>query len=726
MFKVNLEDGILWISREFERYNSYFFLGSGAAISTSFPSVYQMPTGEKIRDRLLKFHYSDENIEKCLEKFRKTYSEFENVKYLTLEMIWSKIIKDRAPHDIYLIIYDILNGRIPIPTNYRILSKIMIHHNLSGILTTNFDEKLEAACYERYQNLRLIGAEKYNKIFQIVSEKDFEEFPFPQLKTIVPIYKLHGTLSSPYSMKSAMEQLEEFSTNKKKVLKDIFSNPGNLIIFIGYGFHDVDLRKFLEENTVKARIYIIDKNLKALENTKLGASNKTIGIKCESEEFFIALNKAYLRNVQKQPEDYYTNINFNPQVKKFLEDFSEFSTYHEKIEDIIYGEIKFKDENIKKIINSADFQRLRDIRQLSFVNLIYPSATHSRLSHSIGVAYLMEKIINKFDHEEDSIIYLIAALLHDVSHGPFGHVLEFIPSNNINPPFHHENFIKFFIEEGLYELADELNKITTKRDREHIIKIATGNIKDDCIARFLNEDSIDLDRLDFILRDTYYINKFRIDINHNKLIEKIKLYEDENTFAFDEEIKSQVKLFLETYRNMYEHVYHNPLNLCAQKMVATAISEAADANYIELKNLFYYTDSDLFNILEKSDIPLVQNLMRCVKYNKLFKNICSFTINREDISEREIYSYLKQNGLEMNSFESLVLICIPPSKANSFQNLFFYHSNTNSFGRDINFIENNYQKLYKHRVYIFVSHKYDNSKRIIKILNQFKEKYLKN
>lgn len=92
------------------------------------------------------------------------------------------------------------------------------------------------------------------------------------------------------------------------------------------------------------------------------------------------------------------------------------------IRDSVYGDISLNKFE-QKVLDMPQFQRLRRIKQLGLINLIYPGANHTRFEHSIGTMNLGSKLANELELSKDEIeVVRISALLHDIGHGPFSHV----------------------------------------------------------------------------------------------------------------------------------------------------------------------------------------------------------------------------------------------------------------------------------------------------------------
>lgn len=127
------------------------------------------------------------------------------------------------------------------------------------------------------------------------------------------------------------------------------------------------------------------------------------------------------------------------------------------INDAVHGVMAYHrlDKDLfKSIIDSRVFQRLRHIKQMGLVDLVFPTANHSRFSHSLGTAYVASKIADTLElSDEDTQYAIVGALLHDIGHGPFSHAFEKFIANNKGEVVKHEKWTAYFLR----ELKDELD-----------------------------------------------------------------------------------------------------------------------------------------------------------------------------------------------------------------------------------------------------------------------------
>jgi hypothetical protein len=252
------------------------------------------------------------------------------------------------------------------------------------------------------------------------------------------------------------------------------------------------------------------------------------------------------------------------------------------IRDPLYEDFIILDNTLLKVVEHPSFQRLRRISQLGLVSYIYPGATHTRFSHSLGTVYLMDEIIKNLEikgfkiEEELKISMKISALVHDIGHGPFSHALEFTLLN-----IKHEELTKLILKNVLKDIiGDEICN--------NVIKILSGEFE----KKFVNElisSQLDVDRLDYIRRDAFYCGVHYGLIDVSRILKTITITDD-NKLAIEEKGKHAVEGYLVARYLMYWSVYFHKTNLSLQAMLYSLFKRARDL------------------IEEKCDIPLIENL----------------------------------------------------------------------------------------------------------------------
>lgn len=182
----------------------------------------------------------------------------------------------------------------------------------------------------------------------------------------------------------------------------------------------------------------------------------------------------------------------------------------QRILDPIHGLIAFRhDDEIDclawQLINTPEFQRLRRIRQLGFSEFVFPSATHTRYMHSIGVYHMSRRLLEvikrhqgtKFNHDRAKVARL-AALLHDVGHGPFSHTFESVEKKRSREKDHEDRSIQIITGDT------KIRKILSEYDKglpqkiERILKAEADDIYHSIVS-----SQFDADRIDYLLRDRY-------------------------------------------------------------------------------------------------------------------------------------------------------------------------------------------------------------------------------
>ncbi len=234
------------------------------------------------------------------------------------------------------------------------------------------------------------------------------------------------------------------------------------------------------------------------------------------------------------------------------------------INDPVYGFITIPYEIIFDIVEHPWFQRLRRIQQLGLSHLVYPGAIHTRFHHALGAMHLMGKAIHvlrskgKEITEKEAEAVTIAILLHDIGHGPFSHALEKTILTNV----HHEEMSILFMKQLNAELNNRLSLA---------IDIFTNSYH----KRFLHQlvsSQLDVDRLDYLTRDSYFTGVHEGVIGYDRLIEMMDVEDDE--LVIEHKGIYSVEKFIIARRVMYWQVYLHKTVICAEQMLIKTLKRA--------------------------------------------------------------------------------------------------------------------------------------------------------
>jgi uncharacterized protein len=236
------------------------------------------------------------------------------------------------------------------------------------------------------------------------------------------------------------------------------------------------------------------------------------------------------------------------------------------INDPVHGFIGISSGLLFDLISHPFFQRLRRIKQLGITHLVYPGATHSRLQHSLGAMHLMETaigVIRSKDHDvtaEEEEAALAAILLHDIGHGPFSHTLE----SSIIPRFSHELMSGFLMEELNRQFSGRLSLA---------IHIFSGRYH----KKFLNQlvtGQLDMDRLDYLKRDSFYTGVTEGVIGSDRIIKMLDVLDDQ--LVVEAKGIYSIEKFLIARRLMYWQVYFHKTVVAAEKMLTMILKRAIE------------------------------------------------------------------------------------------------------------------------------------------------------
>ena len=236
------------------------------------------------------------------------------------------------------------------------------------------------------------------------------------------------------------------------------------------------------------------------------------------------------------------------------------------INDPVYGFIAIPLEIIFDVIEHPYFQRLRRIKQLGLTDLVYPGALHTRFHHVIGATHLMNKAIatirrkgNEITNEEEKAV-LLAILLHDIGHGPFSHALE----HDIVTGVSHEAISGFFIERLSQEFDGELDLT---------LKIFQNTYHKPFLHQLVSSQ-LDMDRMDYLNRDSFYTGVSEGVIGSDRIIEMLDV-KDGNLVLEEKGIYS-IEKFIVARRLMYWQVYLHKTVVAAEFMLIHTLRRAKE------------------------------------------------------------------------------------------------------------------------------------------------------
>ncbi|RZP14607.1 MAG: HD domain-containing protein [Flavobacteriales bacterium] len=234
------------------------------------------------------------------------------------------------------------------------------------------------------------------------------------------------------------------------------------------------------------------------------------------------------------------------------------------INDPIYGFITIPSPIIFELIEHKYFQRLRRISQMGMSYMVYPGAHHTRFQHAIGAMHLMQKAVQtlmfkgvKISAEESEALY-IAILLHDIGHGPFSHAME----HSIVEGIDHESISLLFMS----ELNKEFNNRLTLA-----IQIFSNNYHRNFFYQLIS-GQLDMDRLDYLKRDSFYTGVSEGSINSERLISMLNVVNDR--LVVEEKGIYSVEKFIVARRLMYWQVYLHKTSLVAEQLLTRLLKRA--------------------------------------------------------------------------------------------------------------------------------------------------------
>ena len=295
------------------------------------------------------------------------------------------------------------------------------------------------------------------------------------------------------------------------------------------------------------------------------------------------------------------------------------------LKDPVHSYIHINYEVVWNCLDSKEFQRLRRIRQLGGDFQVYPTAEHSRFSHSLGVYEIVRRMVTEIKSlsvelsEYDKICVMLAGLLHDVGHGPFSHAFEHVTKHS-----HEDYTAKIILGET------ELNQVLTEvspRLPEDIVSIIEYNHPNDILNQIIS-GQLDADRIDYLLRDSYFSATSYGQFDLERILRTMRVRKiDENKKALVVKYTGihSVEDYIMARYQMYWQVYYHPVARSYEAVFIQLFNRLKD---IFKDNKEYFSDMKvLIPFLEK-------NVVSVEEYFKLDENsllyCCSLIQDKDD------------------------------------------------------------------------------------------------
>ncbi len=319
---------------------------------------------------------------------------------------------------------------------------------------------------------------------------------------------------------------------------------------------------------------------------------------------------------------------------------------YKTIQDTVHGSVKFSDPFLE-LINCPEMQRLRGVKQLGLTNLVFPGANHTRLEHSIGAYHVAEKMAQQLDLvEEEMETVKAAALLHDIGHAPFSHTLEFILEDQYGKDHmditqelirdekkieerEHPTIPEILRDHGIdpEEVADLI-----KEKPDHVkltdfnVHEGQGYFSEEKYMYQMIHGSLDVDQLDYLLRDSHYTGAAHGVIDIERLIQTVEIHNGD--LVISKGGISAVEGMLVARGLMYSSVYFHKTARIAELMLAKAVDDLKSLP----DRLFKMNDGEFLAFLERQG-GFQEEIVERLKYRDLYKRCLS--LDEEEISNCE-------------------------------------------------------------------------------------------
>jgi HD superfamily phosphohydrolase len=284
------------------------------------------------------------------------------------------------------------------------------------------------------------------------------------------------------------------------------------------------------------------------------------------------------------------------------------------IRDSVHGNLKLEEFEVR-LTDTPEIQRLRRIKQLGFTYLVYPGANHSRFEHSIGTMYLASRLAKNLQLDEDTeTLIRSCAIIHDAGHGPFSHVSERVLDSS------HEELTSKLIKES--QLGDILSE---KFSLKKILRIISGK---GSLGQIISGE-LDVDRMDYLLRDSYYTGVAYGVIDVERLIYNMQI--DDGLVLRSKGVQAAESMLLARYF-MYPSVYQHHTTRIVNSMFRRCLRKLLEKEIVNAHEIYRYDDTDII-AAARSQSGYIEDIMSRLDTRQLYKRV--YSLKLDDITHPE-------------------------------------------------------------------------------------------
>lgn len=309
--------------------------------------------------------------------------------------------------------------------------------------------------------------------------------------------------------------------------------------------------------------------------------------------------------------------------------------------DPVHNYIPVEDELIYDLINSKEFQRLRRIKQLGSSSFTFHGAEHSRFSHCLGVYYLARRVTNIFDkkysdiwNSNESLLTMTAALLHDIGHGAYSHTFERLFDTN------HETITQQIILSPETEINTILRRVSPDFP-DKVASVINHTYSNKQVEQLISSQ-IDVDRMDYLLRDSYFTGASYGEFDLTRVLRVIRPIE--NGIAFSRDGMHAVEDYIISRYQMYMQVYFHP---------ASRAMEVLLQNLLKRAKYLYPKEKEFFTVTSPHLIPFFENRVTLEDYLSLDDGVMNTYFQTWMQSADKILSDLASRFINRKVFKSI-------------------------------------------------------------------------